>query len=122
MQENSSQASRVLLDFVYALAIPIAGAIGAIVSWFVNRKRSYGEIANLEASAVKTRAEARRLDGETVNLAWDVIDELTKVNFELRRELDLSEIRGRHNEQQQRKMKALLDLHGIKYSEGDERN
>lgn len=120
MQTGSPASSHWLLDFLYALAIPIAGGIGVLVTWFLNRKKRIGEVQFNEAGIEKTRAEARHLHGETLNLAWERIDELQVVNSKLRMELDLCEIRGRFNEQQQKKLKALLDVHGIKYSEFDE--
>jgi hypothetical protein len=126
MQENSS-APHVLLDFLKILAVPFAAAIGYLFSWFQNRKRLKPELSILEANAEKARAEAKKLGGETLDLAYDRIDELVVVNFELRQDclalqkkVDLAEIRDRFNDEQRRKMKALLDLHGIKYSEFDE--
>jgi hypothetical protein len=119
MQETPTASSRALIDVLYLLAIGVAGGIGSLITWFLNRQKVKPEILILEASAEKTRAEARRLDGETVNLAWDRIDELTEINFELRKQLDLCEIRGRHHEAQERRMLAIMELHGIKYSELD---
>lgn len=127
MQEQSTSASQVLLDFLKILAIPLAGVIGYLGSWLQTRKKLQPEILILEANAEKTRAEARKLDGETIDRAHDRIDELVIVNFQLRQDclalqkrVDMAEIRERFNEQQKRKMKALLDIHGIKYSEFDE--
>jgi hypothetical protein len=127
MQEHSPSASQVLLDFLKILAIPIAGGIGYLFSWFRNRGKRKPELSILEASAAKTRAEAKKLDGETLDLAYERIDELVVVNFQLRKDLldlqkkvDMAEIRDKFNDGQRRKMKAMLDVHGIKYSEFDE--
>jgi hypothetical protein len=127
MQEQSSSASQVLLDFLKILAVPVAGGVGYLFSWFQNRKKLKPELSILEANAEKTRAETRRLDAETIDLAHDRIDELTIINYKLReeclalqRKVDMSEIRDRFNDGQRRKLKALLDLHNIKYSEFDE--
>lgn len=117
MQDTSSHA---LIDLLKVLAVPLAAGIGALGQWLFNRQKRQLEASVNEATAVKTRAEARKLDGETLNMAWDRIDELTAINSELRTKVDLCEIRSRHHETQQKKMKALLDLHGIKYSEFDE--
>lgn len=119
MQEGQS-ASHYLLDFLRILAIPLAGALGYLGSWFLNRKKIKPEVSVLEASAEKTRAEARKLDGETIRDAWERIDELILINFELRKQLDMCEIRSRHHEVQERRMLALMELHGIKYKEFDE--
>lgn len=127
MQDQSSSASQVLLDFLKILAIPIAGGIGYLVSWFRNRGKRKPELSILEATAQKTRAEARKIDGETIDRAHDRIDELVIINYQLREDLlelkkqvDMSDIRDSFNEKQRKKMKALLDVHGIKYSEFDD--
>lgn len=124
MQETSSHA---LLDLLKNLQAPIGAVLGALAHWLFNRWKQKPETSILEATAEKTRAEARKLDGETINLAHDRIDELVVVNFQLRQDclalqkkVDMAEIRDRFNDQQKRKMKALLDIHGIKYSEFDE--
>lgn len=127
MQEHSSSASQVFVDVLKVLAVPLAAALGYLGSWFQNRKKLKPELSILEASAAKTEAEARKLDGETVDRAYDRIDELVIVNFQLRQDcldlqkkVDMADIRDKFNEEQRRKMKALLDVHGIKYSEFDE--
>ena len=127
MQDQSSSASQVLLDFLKILAIPLAGGVGYLVSWFRNRGKAKPERSILEATAVKTLAEAKKLDGETLDLAYDRIDELLIINYrlredllELKKQIDMGEIRDSFNEKQRKRMKALLDVHGIKYSEFDE--
>lgn len=127
MQEHSPSASQVLLDALKVLAVPLAAALGYLGSWIQNRKKLKPELSILEASAEKTRAEAKKLDGETLDLAYDRIDDLLDINYELRREnlalqkqVDMAEVRDDFNDKQRRKMKALLDIHGIKYSEFDE--
>jgi hypothetical protein len=119
MQEIPSATPTALLNALYVIAIGVAGVIGSLVTWFINRKKVRPEISALEAGAEKTRAEARKLDGETVDLFCDRIDELVQINLELRRQCELCEIRSRHHEGQQRRMLALMELHGIKYSELD---
>ena len=120
MQETPSSTPHALLDYLYMIAIPLAGAVGALVTRFLNRKKVRPELSILEASAEKTRAEVRRLDGETIDLAYDRILELVESNRELSKQLDLCEIRGRHHEAQEKRMLAIMSLHGIKYSEYDE--
>jgi hypothetical protein len=127
MQEHSSSTSQVLLDVLKVLAVPFLAASGYFAAWIQNRKKLKPELKILDANAAKTEAEARKLDGETVDRAYDRIDELVMVNYQLRqdclalqRKVDMSEIRDRFNDGQRRKMKALLDIHGIKYSEFDE--
>lgn len=127
MQDQSSSASQVLLDFLKVLAIPIAGGIGYLFSWIRNRGREKPELSILEATAEKTRAETRKLDGETIDRAHDRIDELLIINYQLREDLlklkkqvDMADIRDSFNEKQRKRMKALLDVHGVRYSEFDE--
>jgi hypothetical protein len=119
MQDNPTASSHVL-ETLRSLATPIALIVGVVLGQFVKLLKVKPEVSILQASAEKTRAEARKLDGETINLAWERIDELTEINSELRKQLDLCEIRGRHHENQEAKMLALLKLHGVKYSEFDE--
>ena len=127
MQEQSSSSSQLLLDLLKNLQGPIGAALGVLGHWLFNRWKQKPEIKILDANAAKTEAEARKLDGETVDRAYDRIDELVIVNFQLRqdclalqRKADMAEIRDNFNDRQRKKMKALLDLHGIKYSEFDE--
>lgn len=124
MQETSSHA---LLDLLKNLQAPIGAVLGALAHWLFNRWKRKPELSILEATAQKTRAEARKLDEETLDLARDRIDELVTVNYQLRRDLlelqkkvDMADIRDRFNEEQRRKMKALLEIHSIKYNEFDE--
>jgi len=119
MQEIPSPTPPALFNALYVLAIAVAGVLGSLITSFINRKKVRPEISVLEAGAEKTRAEARKLDGETINLFCNRIDELVEINLELRKKIDLCEIRSRHHEAQERRMKALLMLHGIKYSEFD---
>lgn len=124
MQETSSHA---LLDLLKNLQAPIGAVLGVLGHWLFNRWKQKPELSILEANAEKTRAEARKLDGETINLAHDRIDELVMVNFQLRQDclalqkrVDLADLRDNFNAEQRKRMKALLDIHGIKYSEFDE--
>ena len=120
MQENPTASSHVVLETLQTLATPVALLVGVIIGWFIKLKKVRPEVSVLEASAEKTRAEARKLDGETINLAWERIEELIEINSQLRMQSDLCEIRIKHHENQEKRMKALLDLHQIKYSEFDE--
>jgi hypothetical protein len=120
MDSNPQASPSALLDLLKTIAIPLATVVGTVIGWFLNGKKRRQEGTLNEAGVEKTRAEAQHLKGDTLDQAWDRITELIAVNSKLTRELDLCEIRGRFSEQQQKKMKALLDIHGIKYSEFDE--
>lgn len=127
MQEHPTSASQILLDFLKILAIPLAGAIGYLGSWLQNRKKLSSEILFTEANAEKTRAEARKLDGETIDRAYDRIDELVAVNSQLRKDclelqkkLDLAELREMVYDENRRHTKARLDLQETSDCELDE--
>lgn len=127
MSENVPSTSQVLLDFLKILAVPLAAVGGYLGSWFQNRKKLRPELAILDANARKTRAEAKKIDGEALDQAWERIDELAAVNFQLRKDclelqkkVDLADLRDNFNAEQRKRMKALLDIHSIKYSEFDE--
>jgi len=124
MQEHPTSTSQVLLDLAKVLAVPIAGALGYLGSWLQNRKRLSPELKVLDANAAKTEAEARKLDGETVDRAYDRIDELVKVNYQLRQDcltlqnkLDIAEMREKLYDEGRRNAKALLDLQETRESE-----
>lgn len=76
MQGTPPPAHTALYDALEWIAIPLASVIGAVLTWITLRKKIKPEIAVLSADAEKKRAEARQLDGSTVQLAWDRIDEL----------------------------------------------
>src|SRR5436190_4691832 len=115
MQGNSPAFPHTFFDFLYVLAIPVAGGVGALVTRLLNRKKLQPEVLILEARAGKTRAETRKLDGETITNAWERIDELQEINFQLRIErdewkqkADKRAIQRDLDERQIRKMKAIL--------------
>jgi hypothetical protein len=61
---------------VIALATFIAGITGSFFTWLRYRNHTKPEIDSIHATAEKTRAEARRLDAETIAQGYDRIDEL----------------------------------------------
>lgn len=75
MQTNSS--STATLQTVLELAKIVAGGlIGAFLQWLNLRKKLKPEIQVIEATAAKTLAEARHLNGETLSNAYERIEEL----------------------------------------------
>lgn len=127
MQESSSSASQALLDVLKILAVPLAAAMGYLGSWLQNRKKTRQEESVLAATAVKRRAEARKLDGETIDRAHDRIDELMIVNFKLRQDclelqkkLDMAEMREKLYDEGRRRTKALLVLQESKDNDSDD--
>jgi hypothetical protein len=124
MQEHSSSTSQVLLDVLKILAVPLAAIGGYLGSWLQNRKKLQPELRILDANAAKTEAEARKTDGETLDRAYDRIDELVLVNYQLRKDclelqkkLDIAEMREKLYDEGRRNTKALLDLQETKDTE-----
>lgn len=75
--ENLSSSLAGLDQTVLELARVLAGGlIGAILTWLNLRKKLKPEIHVIEATAAKTYAEARHLNGETLSDAYDRIEEL----------------------------------------------
>jgi hypothetical protein len=117
MQEHPTSTSQALLEVLKVLSVPLAAAGGYLGSWLQNRRKLRPELKILDANAAKTEAEARKLDGETVDRAYDRIDELVKVNYQLRQDclalqnkLDIAEMREKLYDEGRRNAKALLDL------------
>lgn len=78
MQSTPSSSHSLLFEALSWLTTPaIATAIGGFIMWLlVGRRKVQPEVNVLAAQAVKDRAEARWRDGDTVNKAWDRIDEM----------------------------------------------
>lgn len=75
MQIRSSSTG--LEQTVVELAKVVAsGALGSILTWLNLRKKLKPEIQVIEATAAKTYAEARHLNGETLGNAYERIEEL----------------------------------------------
>lgn len=76
MQQSSSSLAgleQTVLELAKFLA---SGVIGAVLTWLNLRKKLKPEIQVIEATAAKTYAEARHLNGETLSDAYDRIEEL----------------------------------------------
>lgn len=108
------------------------GAVRAYNSW-LNRKKPQADVSLSEAQTDKTRAEARkiRVQADTEFSAtferlhtriYEMQDDASKCHaerdgYKMRMEMQAIELRLRDD--QVRKLKGILDGHGIKYSEGD---
>lgn len=79
MQQESSSTAWNLYWLIGTIATSIGLAAGSLLTWFVKRRKVEPEIDAIHATSEKTRAEARRLDAETIAQAYDRIDELWSV-------------------------------------------
>ena len=123
------QASPSLTWVEYALAglaTIIAGAAGSFFTWLSLRKKIAPEIDGIQAAAEKTRAEARQLDGNTIALAYDRIDELWCIVEDQRvtiaslsRDNDKKGIAEDLFEDEIRWLHAVLTASGVKLSDYD---
>jgi tRNA A37 N6-isopentenylltransferase MiaA len=82
MQTNPQSSATALA--LQLAAILFAGGLGAFFKVLWDRKKIIPEIDGIQAKAALDRATARHLDAETVNAAYDRIDELTTIISELR--------------------------------------
>lgn len=110
------------------------GAIVRLITLWVNRHKSTAEVGESEARAIKTRAEAWRINVEAVAELDAIIRKLHARTFEM--QVDVDEIRDERDrlkmevqkqelellfvDQQMKRMKGFLDSRGIKLSDYDE--
>lgn len=129
------------LSWPHLLYLAVAGILGYFArkghGWLIlwlNRKKPAAEIELSEAQADKTRAEARKLNAEAdgefsaiverLHLRIDQMQEaaakvrVERDEFKLRLDLQTIELTNAGNDI--KKLKAILDLRGIKISDFDE--
>lgn len=140
MQESPVPHSAVSSIAYWLVTFLSGGAGGGVLAHLLSRRR-----ANLESEAnvAKARAEARHLDSETIDRAYDRIDELHDIVDELRgarekdrleilrlsqveylgaqmrEQLERQKIELQLADEQLKRVKGLLDAHGIKLSDLD---
>lgn len=142
MQDTNAIPHSAVGQLLYTLVVLLSGgAGGSLILHLLNRRRINTESA---AQAEKIKAEARHLDSETVNRAYDRIEELHAIIDELRAEKEtdrLELLRMSHleyvseqqkkqleqqrieldlSDQQMKKLKGFIDAKGLKPSELDE--
>lgn len=76
MQINPSSSGAVEQTILELAKIVAGGIVGAFLQWLNLRKKLKPEIQVIEATAAKTYAEARHLNGESLQDAYDRIEEL----------------------------------------------
>lgn len=127
---------------VYTIIVLLSGGTAGGVLLHLLNRRWLG--IESEARAAKTKAEARHLDSETIDRAYERIDELHAIIDELRgqqerdrlellrmshleyiseqqkRQLELQEIDLKLANEQMKRLKGFIDSKGLKPSELDE--
>lgn len=115
---SSSGIEQTILELAKHLA---SGLFGSFVTWLSLRKKLKPEIQQIEAQTVKTYAEARHLNGETLGNAYERIEELyiiadsqrTQIR-RLQRALDKALSNESFLEEELKWMKAVIDAAGVK--------
>lgn len=125
---ETSNTSPTLTGFLITLAMGVAGGLGA---WL---KTVWDQRAPLSLALVdKTKAETRAIDAEVLAKAWDRIDELEKITraltselyderascIEARTRLSTQEIELTLQTRDIKKLRAILVLHNLKFSDYD---
>lgn len=102
------------------------GGLGGFLTWLVMRKKVKPEIRVIEATAEKTLAEARKLDGETLADAYDRIQELYIIADQQRVQVsrlqlkcDKQDMELEFQESEIKWLKGVLDAAQVKLSDYD---
>jgi hypothetical protein len=142
MQDASPIPHSLVGQIIYAITLLLSGTtVGGLLLHLLSRRRLNAES---EARAAKEKAEARRLDSETIDRAYERIDELHDIVDELRAahdrdrlellrmsqleyisqqqraQLDQQDIELKLSDEQLKRINGLLHAHGIRLSELDE--
>src|SRR5688572_10404194 len=111
------------LELAKALA---SGIIGSLLMWLNLRKKLKPEIQVIEATAAKTYAEARHLNGETLGDAYDRIEELYVIADNQRTQIsrlqldnDKQAMELQFQESELKWLKGVLDAAEVKLSDYD---
>lgn len=135
MQENihSSLSWTQIAFYIVASFIGGGGAYKLFNSW-LNWRKQPAEIHVTEAQAIKTRAEARKINADAdlqvntiierlhvrIDQMQEGVDAIRVERDELKMRCDMQEIELRMRDGQIKKIKGILDTRGIKLSDFDE--
>jgi hypothetical protein len=102
------------------------GGLGGFLTWLIMRKKVKPEIRVIEATAEKTLAEARKIDGETLGDAYDRIKELHVIGDQQRVQIsrlqlmcDKQNMELEFQESELKWLKGVLDAAQVKLSDYD---
>lgn len=120
---SSNSIEQTVLKLAEFLA---SGIIGSFLTWLNLRKKLKPEIKVIEATAAKTYAEARHIDGETLGDAYRRIEELYVIcdgqRTQLRRlqlSYDKQTMELEFQEGELKWLKGVLDAAEVKLSDYD---
>lgn len=120
---SSDTVQQTILELARVLA---GGLVGGILTWLNLRKKLKPEIQVIEATAAKTYAEARHLNGETLKDAYDRIEELFVIADAQRTQIsrlqldnDKQSMELQFQEHEIKWLKGVLDAANVKLSDYD---
>lgn len=127
MQIPPPSSSETVQQTILELAKIIAsGLVGSVLTWLNLRKKLKPEIQVIEATAAKTYAEARHLNGETLKDAYDRIEELYIIADSQRTQIsrlqldnDKKSMELQFFEAEIKWLKGVLDAASVKLSDYD---
>lgn len=135
MQDNPQAMPHWVFQVLQWLAaFGAGGLIVKLIILYQNRNKPAAEVhkTSAEANEISVRSSTNASDAVirmidklddtllTIDRVRTERDDLRRQCDELMRDHDLCEIRSRHHEAQERRMMAIMEIHGIRYSEGDE--
>jgi hypothetical protein len=138
MQEGIQYTSLPWKQLAFYIVASFIGGGGAykLINIWLNWKKPEAEIHVTEAQAVKTRAEARKIDADAdlqvntiierlhvrIDQMQEGVDEIRGERDELKMRCDMQDIELNLRDRQMKKMKGILDARGIKLSDFDQPN
>lgn len=126
MQNSSSSLAGLEQTAIDLAKLIASGIVGAFLWWLKDRKKLKPEIQVIEATAAKTYAEARHLNGETLKDAYDRIEELYIIADSQRTQIsrlqlanDKQAIELQFQEAEMKWLRGVLDAAEVKLSDYD---
>lgn len=123
IHSSSSSVEQTILELAKFLA---SGIIGSFLTYLNLRKKLKPEIQVIEATAAKTYAEARHLNGETLGDAYNRIEELFVIADSQRVQIsrlqldnDKKSMELQFQEAELKWLKGVLDAAQVKLSDYD---
>jgi len=120
---SSGTVEQTILELAKFIA---SGIVGSFLTWLNLRKKLKPEIQVIEATAAKTYAEARHLNGETLANAYERIEELYVIADSQRTQIsrlqfanDKQMMELQFQESELKWLKGVLDAAQVKLSDYD---